>query len=423
MKLKLNTKGLSLPLTFGLLLLLVTITTTLNELVIRALRASHQIEAADKAYFAAEGGIEDALYELSAHTAGYQTGSLDGGANARIDAFSESSKWQNNWEIQNRGLNTCADTDPWVSGFNPGYCGRLHEGEKLVINLFTDDAVTTGIQTGAINREPETLRTLIVKDITIKFRIPESIVINNYAGFLSGLLIDNDGDLNAATTISGPEGIIGLNEDGRPDYSGNIYAPVICSAISNTVPLDDNDCDGLEDEDSPEDPVLLWKVVDGSGHTFQPLRGCKDTLPPHQSHTGYNNTILCENSFHLRWNELSAALSQDDAGTDETGAILTLQDFLKKYSAGSSETLQMEILVTAPLKAVDFTKATPILIPYLEYGIEYSATDDFGDPAEIPSTFFSIKSDGYYQDFKQSLTTNVVPRATTRLLDLTIIQQ
>ena len=66
-----DNKGVSLPLVIGLMLLLVTITTTVNELVIRSLRAARQIEASDKAYFAAEAGIEDALYELSTHGAGY----------------------------------------------------------------------------------------------------------------------------------------------------------------------------------------------------------------------------------------------------------------------------------------------------------------------------------------------------------------
>ena len=414
MKLKLNNKGLSLPLTLGLLLLLVTITTTLNELVIRALRASHQIEASDKAYFAAEGGIEDALYELSAHTAGYETGNLADGTDARSDNFSESFRWQNEWEIKDRGLDTCTDSlETWEQGFTPQSCGRLYEGDKLVLNLFTDDAPSGGMLTGEINTASEDINTLSVNNLTIKFRLPVSVVDSNPNAFNSGLLIDNDGDLG--TSSKGTLGILGLNEDGAPP----LYPPNICPTISGNVAIDDNDCDGREDEDSPEDPVLLWKLVDSNGHSFQPLRGCKEDSQ-HSSHPGFANAILCEKNFSLLNSELSVTLSDQDYGTDETGAPpLTLQSFLSGY-AGSKVTLQMEILVAAPLEAVSAggsNSGSKILIPYLEYGIDYTANSD------LPATFFAVKSDGYYQDFKQSITTNVVPRATTRLLDLTIIQQ
>ena len=81
--------------------------------------------------------------------------------------------------------------------------------------------------------------------------------------------------------------------------------------------------------------------------------------------------------------------------------------------------MQMEFLAVAPFQAINTIAQSRVSIPYLEYAMTYSETN--GD--EIPGTFFSIQSDGYYQDFKQSITTNVVPRATTRLLDLTIIQQ
>lgn len=421
MKLKLNNKGLSLPLTLGLLLLLITITTTLNELVIRALRASHQIEAADKAYFAAEGGIEDALYELSPHTAGYESGASLGEIGARSDEFSQDISWKNEWEIKNKGLNTCTDAlTSWAIGYAPDFCGRLYEGDKLVINLFTDDALSTGVSVGEINETIPDIHTLSVSNIMIRFRIPEIVIAGDPNAFTSGLLIDNDGDLGVSSLSGPPPSWLGLNEDGRPDYPFWDYSPVVCP-FSGGEPIDDNDCDLLEDEDSPEDPVLLWKVVDGSGHSFQPLRGCKGS-PIHSSHPGFENAILCERGFELINGELSATLSGTDEGTDEIGNILSLQNFLANY-AGLTETLQMEILEVAPLQAVSQANGYKISIPYLEYGISYTAFDNSGVPAELPSTFFAVRSDGYYQDFKQSITTNVVPRATTQLLDLTIIQQ
>jgi|GEM_PF-2008507 len=423
MKLKIDNKGLSLPMTIGLLLLLVTITTTVNELVIRALRASHQIEASDKAYFAAEGGIEDALYELSIHNAGYETPPLLD-ADVRNDNFSPTSiKWKNEWAIKNKGLNTCTNSlATWQAPFFPTYCGQIYEGQKLVINLFTDDASPSGITTGKINEVIADINTLGITDIEIKFRVPKKVETDYPGAFLQGLLIDNDGDLNTSSE-TGPEGIPGLNEDGAPAFYFS-YAPNACP-YSGTAEVDDDDCDEKVNEDSKEDPVIMWKLLDGSGHTFQPLRGCKGD-PMHSSHdataippTGRQNAMLCEKNFNN--GELSASLTQGDWGVDETGQPKLLVGFLADYLSfpNNKEALQMEIQITAPLKnTVDFANSTKITIPYLEYGIQYNP------PAPvIPATFFAIQSDGYFQDFKQSITTNVVPQATNRLLDLTIIQQ
>lgn len=401
MKLKIDNKGVSLALTIGLLLLLVTITTAVNELVIRALRASHQIEASDKAYFAAEGGIEDALYELSAHSAGYETGT------AREDDFTETVTWNNEWSIENRGLNDCSLLDSWENPYIPNYCGRIYEGGKLVINLFTDDAADVGIDTNQINETAANIRTLVINSITVKFRLPVTVVSENAAAFpdLSPLSIDNDGDYDTGSGV-------GLNEDGPEPF----FAKNLC-AYSGALQIDDNDCDAKEDEDSEHDPVILWKLIDDQGNSFQPLRGCK-TDPQHASHpnAGENNASLCEKDFVKVIDELSVTLTQADMGVDQNGTITDLATFMGDAPVGSQ--LQMEFLVVAPLQAVDTGNFKKIPIPYLEYGIEYNAGGDL-----LPSTYFSIKSDGYFRDFKQSITTNVVPRATTRLLDLTIIQQ
>jgi hypothetical protein len=276
-----------------------------------------------------------------------------------------------------------------------------------------------------VNEHSAIISTLAVSDINIKFRVPKSVVDQNPNAFDKGLLIDNDGDLlvATATATSGPvEGILGLNEDGGTDFG---YANSTCYFNGGSVKVDDNDCDGLEDEDSKEDPVILWKLIDDTGRTFQPLRGCQND-PIHSSHPGDANATICEKNFSLPVNgyEVSALLSDQDKGFDDKDdTIKTLQTFLADYSAGDTKSLQMEILVAAPLDAVNQANESKIPLPYLEYGIQYSASDASGGNAELPSTFFAIKSDGYYQDFKQSITTNVVPRATTRLLDLTIIQQ
>lgn len=411
MNFKPDNKGISLALTIGLLLLLVTITTTVNELVLRALRASHQIEASDKAYFAAEAGVENALYELSAHTAGYQTDAL-GVTNVRNDDFSDTSvSWNNEWEIASRNLNDCNAMDSWEDGYLPEFCGRIREGEKLVINLFTDDPSPSGILTNQVSEAGVSVTTLDVSQLEIKFRLPISVVENNPLAFsgLPPLRIDNDKDYN---TSDGS----GLNEDGLEIYDPANFAPAPCPSAPG-LDVDDNDCDGREDEDSLQDPVILWKLLDDDGHTFQPLRGCKlDANYP--SHPAQANANICESSFRETNFEVSASFSETELGIDQDGATVSLAAFLSGvYSSGTTNALQLEILAVAPFEAIDVSDQSKINIPYLEYGMTFTAD------TPIPATFFAIKSDGYYQDFKQSITTNVVPRASTRLLDLTIIQQ
>lgn len=405
----------------GLMLLLVTITTTINELVIRTLRASHRIEAADRAYFAAEAGIEDALYELSVYTAGYETAPL-GSSDVRSDDFTESAPWHNEWEISSKGLNDCSDMDDWaldmnVLDFTPYYCGRIYEGEKLVINLSSDNALTDGVALNAINDADTDVHTLDVTEIMLKFRLPLKLVNSNAETFLilNPLQIDNDGDYNTETGL-------GLNEDGQEYFNPIDFAPAPC-AYSGNVDTDDNDCDGLEDEDSQQDPVLIWKLIDNAGHFFNPLKGCigQNPLPSHPSE---ENANVCEISFAKSNDELWASFNQSDMGTDQDGNTTSLQDFIHDVLlTGGTSALRMEIIVVAPFEFINEHNSTKVNIPYFEYGMDYAAFDASAIEVEIPSTYFSIKSDGYYQDFKQSITTNIVPRATTRLLDLTIIQQ
>ena len=403
MKFKLNNQGVSLALTIGLLLLLVALTMFLNELVIRALRAAHTIEAADRAYLAAEAGIEDALYELSTHNAGYQTPSLsDGGV--RQDDFDSSLNWKNHWAIASQDLNDCSAMDPWATSYTPNFCGRIYEDEKLVINLFRDDATNTGPVANEINVASTIINTLDITGLTIKIRLPVALSTAHMTAFtgVPHLKIDNDGDY-----IPGSGG---CNEDSST-------APTNPCPYSLGVSVSDNDCDGWEDEDGPETPVFLWKLVDDAGHSFQPLKGCILDAN-HPSHPSQTNSYICESSFIPHGFEISAYFDESDYGFDETGTILPLATFLSNLGATGTSVLQMEILPTAPFEFINLTTQERVHIPYFEYGIKYSASGDV-----LPSTYFSIQSDGYYRDFKQSITTNVVPRATTKLLDLTILQQ
>ncbi|MCF7836148.1 hypothetical protein K9N08_00630 [Candidatus Gracilibacteria bacterium] len=68
-----DTRGVSLLVTFGLTIVLVTIATGVTQMILGFMRTTKQVELANVAYSAAEGGIEMALYDLAAYEDGYET--------------------------------------------------------------------------------------------------------------------------------------------------------------------------------------------------------------------------------------------------------------------------------------------------------------------------------------------------------------
>lgn len=397
---KKHPKGASLAISIGLLLLLMIITASLSSLVVKALRASGEVEASDRAYFAAEAGIEDGLYELSNHSAGYQTPALKT-AEVRQDEFSQNTVWKNEWEAQGKNQSPCVEND-WQNGFDPSVCGQIKSNQKLVINLFNDEATSNNIPKNKIDVTDKLIKKININTLEIKFRLPQKTVIDNE---LTGVFIDNDGDYQNGQ---------GLNEDGTVDFG---FQPTECDGVL----VNDNDCDGREDEDSTEDPVFIWKITDEEGRSFQPLRGCKND-PDYKDHLGSANAGLCEKNFIDEGNgELSLSLNETDLGTllvedpNQNGQIVSLLDFITSTSENSP--LKLEILSVTPRKTINAGKEIPI--PYYDYSIQYST----GADETIPDSYFTLKSDGYYKNYKQSITTKVQPGVTTKLLDLAIIQQ
>ena len=400
MKNKKYPQGASLAISIGLLLLLMIITVSLSSLVVRSLRASGEVEASDRAYFAAEAGVEDGLYELSNHLAGYQTPELKT-AEVRQDEFSQNTAWKNEWELQGKNQSPCTEND-WQNGFDPRMCGQIKPNQKLVINLFNDESISNNVAKNKIGIDDKLIKKINVSNLEIKFRLPKKTVIEKE---LTGVFIDNDGDYQNGQ---------GLNEDGTIDFG---FQPTECDGVL----VNDNDCDGHEDEDSTEDPVFIWRVTDGEGRSFQPLRGCKND-PDYKDHPGSANAGLCEKNFSDEGNgELSLSLNETDLGTlliddpNQNGQIVSLLDFI--ISSSENSPLQFEILSVAPPKTINGGKEIPI--PYYDYGIQYSAEPD----GVIPDHYFTLKSDGYYKNYKQSITAKVLPGVTTKLSDLAIVQQ
>lgn len=389
-----SNKGVSLPMAIGLVSLLMIASVAVNELIIRALRSANQIESSDRAYFAAEAGIEDALYELSPHFAGYETPDLPIGSPEETDEARKADfnidgdiTWANRWEVKNlsNAEEFGTDTDENLT---------LKSNQKLIISLFNDSQdLPSASVANAINTDLVDINHLEFTNFSINFSIPYDLEDDYSDAFAFGLTIDNDGDS-------------AINED-SPENTG--YCPGYAYLTY------DADCDGRENEDSIYDPVIYWKIIDDEGRSLTPLPGCMtDYVNP-------GGSEICEMDFKVSFeNKLQAGLVLSTEGWNDTlQEIVTIEDFLKtNYDSRLPNTkIQMEFTLMAPLEqATDMGGLRKLNIPHLEYSIS-------SDIEDIPLPYFTIKSDGWYKDFKQSITTYVTPKTAVPLFDFTIIQQ
>ena len=367
-----------MPLAIGFVSLLMITSVAVNELIIKALRSANQIEAADRAFFIAEAGVEDALYELSPHFGGYQTPNLGinpDDENVRKLDFGGSVRWKSAWTIRSH-----EDVS------NGTIMGEILSGQKLIISLFNDANGNVTKSKNEINvpdpiNDIQTLTS--VGNLSITFQVPESVRSN--IAFNGGLAIDNDGDQL-------------VNEDGIENTG-------TCVGLSPN----DWDCDGKDNEDSHEDPVIYWKLMDDSGRTLSPIKGClgetDNTFP-------MDGSELCEKNFTSP--DIFMTLPSSAEGITDEGDPQTISDFIS--GSGDKTKLQMEFLIVAPMQQADEAANSKVEIPYLEYTM---VTDD----PNLPLPYFTIKSDGYYRDFKQSINTVVTPKTAVPLFDFTIIQQ
>lgn len=370
----------------GLVSLLLVAVTAINTLVIKNIFAVRRIEAANKAYLAAEAGLEDSLYEISQHFAGYETKPLND-PNVRLNQFG-TTDLSNRWRIaSNQLIPSCANagdpgefTDccptPTLSG-TTNACGQISPGQEVSMAFYND---TESLDVGQDKINPRTSDIVNLfgsaSPFSIRFSLPDPTI---YVDGELVLRIDND------------------NHNGANDP--NEASSALGGSCPSTV---DCDGDGLINEDSEEDPVILWKLTDGRGNELFPLDECVTD----------GGSRICEKDFESSSN-YTVEIDQFDEGLDKNGNRVKLNDFVNS-PLNDDDRVQFEFRIVAPLKHTAFGGEV-ITIPYLNYQIE---SDD-----PLPFPYFSLQSDGYYQGIKQSITANLAPKATTSLLDFTIIQQ
>ncbi len=371
-----------MPLVIGLVTLLMVSSIAINELIIRGLQSATRIEAANRAYMAAEGGIEDALYELTPHFAGYKTPALNNEF-VRNSDFGGDLEWINNWAIESHSGDAIWPDPP----------GRFYENQKLMIYLFNDTNLDTSGTANAINNGPFESNDIEAVDaniFAITFTIPNADVVITGSSVLK---IDNDGDYDGTDNT--------INED--PDE------PITQEDLENCPENpEDNDCDGKVNEDNEDDPVILWSLTDGAEKSLMPKKGCAGV-----------GSEICEKGFSAA-NSYGVTLDQTATGINENGAEETIDLFINRaiYAPDGSldAKLHFEFLIIAPLEHVDTPDSKINEIPYIEYVVDSSSD-------QLPYPFFRIKSDGYYGTYKQSITSTVTPKTTVPLFDFTIIQQ
>ncbi len=378
-------KGVSLPLITGLIALLMISSAAVNEMIIKNIQSVRRIEASNMAYLAAEGGIEDALYELSPHFAGYETPDIET-ANARSAQFDTNNNLRNKWNIVGRSGKT-----KWNS--------KIYKNKKVMVYLYGDDQNNTTVEPNAINSNSpseDDINTINVTNLNITFKIPNGPENDPQIiqASTNNLIIDNDNDLWEN----------GVNEDSEDDTDSTCINP------------EDGDCDGLVDEDSDEDPVIMWKLTDGAEKTLIPLKGCLEDTGAFGS--GNEKSEICERDFNrvgIFENYFSVTLDSNNTGRNEKGELERIQDFINRaYTYNIHSKLHFEFLIVAPMEHVEGNKKYEI--PYIDFEVSSNVTS-------LPTPYFTIKSDGYYMDYKQSITATISPKTTVPLFDFTIIQQ
>ncbi|QQR83893.1 hypothetical protein IPJ72_01665 [Candidatus Peregrinibacteria bacterium] len=369
--------GLSFPITVGLITVLFAIAATMNRIVTQSLQSITRIQQSNAAYFLAEGGLEDALYELSSRKMGYQTGALGGAGYRQLNPYNLTNPnvtgWYGQWDIQSR------------SGQN-SWTAELKPNQKVVIPLYYDksgDGVTTAVN--GINTNAFT--SAAIERLNLSGDLDITLTLAN-SGSLGGIPLQIDNDRDGS-----------INEDGV-----------------NTCAPQNSDCDGdgQINEDSTQDPLILWQLNDGNGRKLIPIQGCIRSNPAAFSQ-------LCESDFNpTSLTPYSVSITQSTVGTVVSslsdplnGTTLSIGNFINGTSI--NDPLQLELLWTAPPEHE--TGSGAVHLEKIDYTVSSSISN------LIPYPTFTIHSDGFVNDRKQSLTTTIYPQSTGNLFDFTVIQQ
>lgn len=151
-----DTRGISLMVTLGLTIMLILLASGVTKLVLGFMKTTKQVEQANVAFAAAEGGVELALYDLSNYGDGYE--------------YSQSS---------DAGYNVCGDDSDFDITRKTNFSDTCRDGFEYRFVNFTDSSPSNSDLSGGIAFWRPWARTL---ESNTKYHIPNPYFADNRDG-------------------------------------------------------------------------------------------------------------------------------------------------------------------------------------------------------------------------------------------------
>jgi len=127
-----KTQGSSLVVSLGIMSLLLILSGAIMTTIFNSAHLTNNIANLNKAYFASEGGAEEALYELSNHLSGFETGTgFTFSNNSKYEYEIEYRSNDNNSSIPKLGLGNSPVDSNW---------NKIEPKETYNLNLFYDSS-------------------------------------------------------------------------------------------------------------------------------------------------------------------------------------------------------------------------------------------------------------------------------------------
>lgn len=360
--------GFALVIALGLVALITIFTMSILSTLIETIRATRNLESADEAYYAAEGGLEMGLLANKGKSAGFETnGTLD---------YATINGSKANWTVQ--GKTTCLLTDP----LNPTSCADS--------NVYYIPRPGSG-NAGA-NCDPLQTYADSNNDGTSDANHPCNWEKISYGEIVTIPLYKVDP--NNPTNILNPKDL------NMTEWYLKIRTPCMDSNNPCTRYTLDDTMNDLDGDGFPDDTVILWQII-GEDKTslsdqlyLLPNDDRDITLPGKRDrynseiyewlvNNGTDNNILKANSTHTP--------SQSNKGRDQNDLDQWIDDFLLDADI-NKPIITFQVIGT-------LTDATNGSIPYLEYQLVM-----VGDASNAPADMYqTIISEGFSNNFKQSV--------------------
>lgn len=305
-----NQKGISIFIAVFMTGLISLVVLGLNKVIVPFLRGVGNTETVNQAYFAAEAGIEDGLYDFSEHLSGYEE------TKKTQITLANGKKIDSEWKIQSRTAKTLDGkyTIPSPLSGNSPYdkaWNTIKLNESILIEFFIDDS-----QKG---ESPDILNPtqLILNKFYVKVRTPTSYNIQNI-----------EDDVVLTWTIFGQS---------KADHTEK-YSLQENPVYKNTIPITRDPDKNTEIHKSKLDCVINNKIIDSS----QPFQWACGSISEGIRENGLNQSII-EFLKEVGKPSLKLSLVSNliDATTLETIPFLEYQITVDSTLPISSETVKI----------------------------------------------------------------------------------